>query len=394
MLAAVLLAINSVWIFWNYHLLSDTPALAFHLAALYFLVRAMKSRVKVNGYKAYWYGSMCALTSILFRFDQIFLLIIPMLYYLSIREFPSHWHKKALLRYGSSIILGTFIFTLLRYWWLSYIIWNYLPFPTIFKLAFYSFQDSMFNKGRSLYILVETVMSFAILPSLIAIFGAIYFLKKWKSGVYPKANFIPFLSAILFTLSLTLRNYFFGAEQRYVLPLLPYMALYAAYGLTELMKKWRREGNYVAILCILSTYFLPNLITPDYIFVPSADRSFVVIGKVSRIWNMEQIMSTRNEKVLELLLNDTSLNCKGKVYINENYISKAYAAYTGKSTIYTQVIEPERITPEDRIVVIYKKKNFEVPEIYKLLSFKEIPEIGVKVEIYRKIGEDYSRKNG
>jgi hypothetical protein len=255
----LVLMLNSTYLYFGLHLLPDIPLAASLMAMLYFLDRAVKPDGSFS--KNSWHATMaCGLLASLFRIETLPVLLLPPLYY-------SHISKKPLLQdknirnYAliSAITLALFF---LLYLFAIEKTTNFLDYPGIMLAQLSKVQAATnaigANQGNFLYIIVETALSFTLLPFLLSLAGLYMIVRKKAVAFYPAAFLFIFL-----LLESTLITFLSHGEQRYTTRLFPLLAISLACFLEYFRKTVLARQEYgkqllaaLLLLLIASSYFM------------------------------------------------------------------------------------------------------------------------------------------
>ncbi|MFA6035535.1 MAG: hypothetical protein WC759_01100, partial [Candidatus Micrarchaeia archaeon] len=173
---------------------------------------------------------------------------------------------------------------------------NFASYPGIFLEQLSKVQAATnaigVNQGNPLYIIVETALSFTLLPFALSIAGLYLILHKRATSVYPAAALFAFL-----LLESSLITFLSHGEQRYTTRLFPMLAIFLAVSLDYIfcyLSSRSGHGRYLAIalslLLILSSYYMVHhLLLPGLPVHPYSNRMLTVDSPASEGFTLDYV---------------------------------------------------------------------------------------------------------
>ncbi|MCK4669684.1 MAG: glycosyltransferase family 39 protein [Nanoarchaeota archaeon] len=218
-IAAVIITFNSLFIFWTFKLYTSIPATFFFLLSLYFFTR--KQNV---------YAGIFSFIAVMVRYPIIFL-IVPLEIYLLYRIFKQKKNLLSLVYYNIPILLGIIAFFIFNHYkyssWLG-------PVYVLISSTGWGSSPLFFPNNSLLYLGSFPLFLHIMLPFL---FFGIYLLFKEKLKNKEEIIFLILLPLIILYAFFQIISM---KDERYILPLIPLIAIISAYGLSKIRPSVRK----------------------------------------------------------------------------------------------------------------------------------------------------------
>jgi len=300
----LILLFNSVWLYFGMHLLPDIPLATSLLAMVYFLDKSIKASGEFS--VKYWYMTalLCAIAT-LFRLEVLPVFLVPLAYYAYIRyegKSGTGFLKEVaadrnvlnfiiVFSVAIGLFFGVYIYLIER----TTNLWDYpgIVLGQILKVKDVTVSIGV-NKGNYAWIPYKTLISFTILPFILSIFGLCLLVKKREKVLYP--------SAVLFTgllIESSLLTFLYHGEQRYVTRVFPFLVVFLAYFVDNLLKIRILKNNPLRIvfsiflmgLVLYSSFFLVHKGLGESDIRYGYDKDMLTIvgsGTVALNWDKDQ----------------------------------------------------------------------------------------------------------
>jgi len=224
LLAASLIAVNPLFFVWSHNIYTEIPSTALALASVLFLLRYLKGKEKIHLHLALFLASLSFLT----RYVMGILLVSELLVLFAKKKF------------GKDVFLGLFLASIPILIWLGY---NHAETGD----PFYSFKWGLYWGGYHPSDPLTYLKSLHRIFSLQLLLLPLAFRKENRSRI---------LLVTFVLLFLTSHQLFSHKEERYLLPIIPFVLLLSSFGLKERQVKY---AYLLVFLCLVLDfiYFEP-----------------------------------------------------------------------------------------------------------------------------------------
>ncbi|MBW3013900.1 glycosyltransferase family 39 protein [Candidatus Woesearchaeota archaeon] len=257
-IATVIIAFNSLFIFWTFKLYTSIPATFFFILALYLFIN-----------KKYSYSGICSIAAILIRYPLLFLIFALELSLIYTFVKAKKRSLKPFIYFNLPILIGAILFMAFNFYKYE----NFLsPILEVINSTGWGSSPMIFANTPWLYLGSFAIFLHIMLPFLI--YG-IYLTFKQKK-IKNKQELILYIilpMVILYAFFQTVSM----KDERYILPLLPLIAIIAAFGLSKI----RFSVREVLLVLYVATSIIILLMLPagHHIFFPEASQNPAILER-------------------------------------------------------------------------------------------------------------------